>query len=67
MTEQDSGKSAGDQGANWLPQGIAIGVGAGTLFGVAMNNIGVGVPIGIGLGVAIGSVLGAAKKRNGDA
>ena len=43
---------------------IAIGAGAGTVFGVALENIGVGIALGAGIGVAIGASQGAfsAKK-----
>jgi len=45
--------------------GIAIGVGRGTAFGVAMDNIGVGLAIGIGIGVALGAAFDADRRRKG--
>lgn len=36
---------------------IAMGVGVGAVFGVAMDNLGIGVAIGIAVGAAMGAVM----------
>lgn len=46
----------GNHGTTYIGAFIAIGVGAGTAIGVALDNL----PLGMGIGVAAGLILGIA-------
>jgi hypothetical protein len=43
--------------------GMALGVGLGSAFGIAIENPGVGLGSGIAIGVGLGVAIGAAKPR----
>ena len=45
-----------------LLSGLGIGIGIGTCFGVAMNNIIVGILLGLGVGLCYAVGFGAFKK-----
>jgi uncharacterized membrane protein len=46
--------------------GVALGAGAGTALGVALDNIAVGVAVGAGVGVVLGAALSMRSKGRGD-
>ncbi len=45
------------------PAGIAIGIGVGTVFGVALHNPSLGLVFGVGIGLSIGVALGSSGNR----
>lgn len=57
--------------ANHRPGGalgayLAIGIGAGTAIGVALDNIGLGIGIGLAIGIALGAAADASHRRTAE-